>query len=252
MHLTNDRSFDLRRPFRNELNMISSSICSGRAWFKILFVCLLFWACPTLAQANGPVSIEYTLETSGQVSAGMYDADGRLVRTLLRGSEQEAGQHSVRWDGLNRHGEPQPPGEYTFKLLRKPPFKKEFVTRIGVNPGSSRYHRWVGNHSGATSVAVDDSGMYIACSVTEGPPVLIKQSKDGTRRIWTRHRKDVSKGRYQGGLSLAADDNRVFMLQQNGYIQVINSENGQVVDTWDVLPDGKERKSDGGDTLFHY
>ncbi len=197
--------------------------------------------------------VRYELKQAGQVSAAVYDAEGRLIRELLRGEPQDAGSHTIEWDGLNRAGEPMPTGDYTFRVLRTPGFTAHYVTSIGINPGSAPYEKWVGNHGGAASVAVDETGMYAAAQVTETAPVLLKQSLDGKTRHWTRGRGDVTRGRFQGGASLAADgEGRLYMLQQNGYLQVIDAAEGRPTATWDVLTQDKKRKSDGGPTFFIY
>ena len=232
-----------------------------------LLICCLFSLTAIGAPAGKTVGeFAYILEKPGEVSAAVYDEKGRLVRTLLRARKQEAGEHLLRWDGLDRHGRPRT-GDHTVRVLRKPPLWAEFVMQIGVNPGSEPYHKWVGNHNGAASVAVDSTGMYVACQITEGPPVLLKQSLDGKKRLWTKYRGDVTYGRYQGGISLASDGDRLYMLQQNGFIQLIDAETGEYIGpgrprrgnvpgnkrtAWDIMPPGKLRKGEGGKTLFPY
>lgn len=217
--------------------------------------CLIGITCMTSSvRPDGPFRrIAYRLDEPGRVSSAVYDAEGRQVRTLLCGRPQAAGTHAVGWDGLDRDGRPVAPGTYTWKLLRVPGFRAAYVTSLGINPGSAPHDRWVGNHGGAASVAVDGTGMYIAAQITETAPVLLKQSLDGTKRLWTRGRGDVTKGRYQGGISLAADGRgRLYMLQQNGYLQVIDAAKGTLAATWDVLPADLKRKADGGPTYFIY
>ncbi len=217
--------------------------------------CLIAVAGITVStRADAPFRrIAYRLPEPGRVSAAVYDAEGRQVRTLLCGRPQPAGPHRVGWDGLDRDGRPVEPGTYTWKVLRVPGFRAAYVTSLGINPGSAPYDRWVGNHGGAASVAVDDAGMYIAAQITETAPVLLKQSLDGTKRLWTRGRGDVTKGRYQGGISLAVDGRgRLYLLQQNGYLQVIDAVKGTRSATVDVLPEDLKRKADGGPTYFIY
>jgi hypothetical protein len=48
--------------------------------------------------------IPFTLEKPGNVSAAIYDAQGRLVRELLHAALKNAGKHSLIWDGLDRDG----------------------------------------------------------------------------------------------------------------------------------------------------
>src|SRR5262245_36774585 len=51
-----------------------------------------------------------TLPTSATTSAGVFDQDGRLVRTLWRGESQPAGHLVLDWDGKDDDGKPVPPG----------------------------------------------------------------------------------------------------------------------------------------------
>ncbi len=210
-------------------------------------------AAGTAGADEAPFRARFTVPKPGRCSAGVYDADGVLVRELLRGEPRQAGPLTLGWDGLDRAGRPVAPGEYEIRLLRTPGFTARYVTSLGINPGSAPYDRWVGNHGGAASVAADGNAMFVAAQITETAPVLLKQSLDGRVRQWTRGRGDVTTGRYQGGASLAADGRgRLYMLQQNGYVQVIDANAGERVATWDVLPAGKKRKSDGGPTYFIY
>ncbi|MFW6059844.1 MAG: FlgD immunoglobulin-like domain containing protein [Phycisphaeraceae bacterium] len=218
-----------------------------------LAVCWLA-AAPALSQSPDAPRIAYELDEPGQVSAAIYDADGQLVRELRRGEKQDAGAHAIAWDGLDRHGEPSPTGEYEWRVLRTPGFQAEYITSLGINPGTAPWHRWVGNHGGAASVAVDDTGMYIAAQSTETAPVLIKQSRDGAERHWTRQRGQVTKDRgVQGGISLANNQaGTLYLLQQNGMINVIDAERGEMRTRWDVLPADKLRAEDGGPTNWIY
>ena len=222
-------------------------------WLIFALAGLILASAAGAGEPRPPASFTYEIDEPGRVSAAVYDADGRLLRELIRGERQQAGQHTLHWDGLDRHGNPQPTGEYEWRVLRTPGFRAEYVTSLGINPDSAPYHRWVGNHGGPASVAVDESGVYLAATVTETAPVLLKQSLDGEKRLWTRGRGDVTKGRFQGGVSLATDgDGTLYMLQQNAYIQVIDAEAGRVRATWDLLPEDDRRRKDGRLTHRRY
>ena len=57
----------------------------------------------------------YVLPAPGIVRLSIFDASGRLVRTLVDGS-QAAGTHSTEWDGTDRNGTPVRSGAYLYKL----------------------------------------------------------------------------------------------------------------------------------------
>jgi len=71
------------------------------------------------APAPSPFSvataISYTLPVAGQASLRVYDLSGRLVTTLADGTEQ-AGTHSIEWDGGDSAGTSVPDGIYFVRL----------------------------------------------------------------------------------------------------------------------------------------
>jgi hypothetical protein len=65
--------------------------------------------------AAGRVAIDYSMPRDLTVKIRMYDAAGRLVRTLAEGP-QTAGEHSVVWDGRTDAGTPVHGGVYFCKM----------------------------------------------------------------------------------------------------------------------------------------
>ncbi|MFC1573166.1 SUMF1/EgtB/PvdO family nonheme iron enzyme, partial [Candidatus Eisenbacteria bacterium] len=59
--------------------------------------------------------IRYSLPSSSPAVVNVYDATGRMIRTL-RDTSHGAGVHSVTWDGRNVSGEPVPGGVYFYEL----------------------------------------------------------------------------------------------------------------------------------------
>jgi flagellar hook assembly protein FlgD len=64
---------------------------------------------------NPSTRIEYNLAKTGPVSLRVYDAQGRLVRTLLDGV-QAAGPHAVSWYGRDDQEQPVSSGLYLYRL----------------------------------------------------------------------------------------------------------------------------------------
>jgi hypothetical protein len=60
-------------------------------------------------------TVEYELGSRCDARLEVYDAEGRCVRTLAKGTS-EPGRHCVRWDGRNEHGEGVPAGVYVISL----------------------------------------------------------------------------------------------------------------------------------------
>jgi flagellar hook assembly protein FlgD len=60
-------------------------------------------------------SIRYEIAEAGKVSLAVYDATGRIVRTLVDES-LVAGFYSATWDGRTSEGNPVPNGVYFYRL----------------------------------------------------------------------------------------------------------------------------------------
>ncbi len=64
---------------------------------------------------NPKTSIRFTLGEPGFVSLGVYDAAGRMVRSLLS-SELSPGDHGLTWNGRDALGRPAASGTYFIRL----------------------------------------------------------------------------------------------------------------------------------------
>jgi glucose/arabinose dehydrogenase len=71
---------------------------------------------PFPSPAIGSVAIPYTLPDPAAVSLRLYDAHGRLVRTLLAGEPRQAGPGVEPWDGRSDGGDDAPAGVYVVRL----------------------------------------------------------------------------------------------------------------------------------------
>lgn len=66
---------------------------------------------PSAASAT----IRFDLVQGGEVNLGIYDLNGRLVRTLIKG-QRPAANYSILWDGNNQDGRTVPAGVYFLRL----------------------------------------------------------------------------------------------------------------------------------------
>ena len=60
--------------------------------------------------------LAYDLPRAGRVTLRIYDVGGRLVRSLVSGEVQEAGRHTVEWDGRDVAGAATGAGLYFGRL----------------------------------------------------------------------------------------------------------------------------------------
>ena len=65
---------------------------------------------------SGGTRIDYALPVNGNVTLGIYNTTGQLVRELMKGSVL-AGHWAVTWDGRDAAGQKAPGGVYFYKLV---------------------------------------------------------------------------------------------------------------------------------------
>ena len=65
---------------------------------------------------NPRTNIKYELSQPASVSLQVFDLAGRLVDTIARGEMQEAGSHTVVWNGRDHQGNELPSGVYLCRV----------------------------------------------------------------------------------------------------------------------------------------
>ncbi|HYO69448.1 MAG TPA: PA14 domain-containing protein, partial [Archangium sp.] len=188
----------------------------------------------------GPVTgrgarIEYTLASKGRVSMHITDAQGRIIRDLLRAAPREAGRQVEIWDGLDDQGLPAPAGTYRFRLLGTPGFKAEYLMSLGNNYPRGNHYRELspGSHHGTRSVAIDETGIYVAAGQTENiENMMVKMSLDGSQRLWSAQHQTA----WKGVQSLAVEGSELYALSTNTTpeLWVFNRATGQRLRTLSI------------------
>ena len=185
---------------------------------------VLIWClCSGARSSAESYAIPFKLSQRGEVSAAVYDPQGKMLRELARGMKFEAGEHQLSWDGLDRYGQPAPAGEYEWRLLRTPGFTREFLVNVGTNPSWSAFDLWPGNHAGPTSLMVDaDTNLYIGSISSEGPPHLLKMSGDGRRKFWD----SGTWGLRDGLIGMARMGEVLYLFFANGTLEIRRADTG--------------------------
>jgi hypothetical protein len=147
----------------------------------------LSWA----AVAVGQAPVQYSLDEAGRVSVAVYDTQGRQVRTLSSGAAQDAGRHTLTWDGLDWTGRPAPAGEYEWRLLSGPGLKSEFLLKVGT---PLRELPWPNNHNGPYQMAVCGDLLFIKGSGEVVPAQVAVDLRDGTPLHYRGMNGDVLAG----------------------------------------------------------
>ncbi|MBN2544095.1 T9SS type A sorting domain-containing protein [bacterium] len=64
---------------------------------------------------NPETTIEFTMYENAYATVGIYDIQGKLVRTLFKG-DKGTGTHSITWNGKDENGNKVPSGTYFYKV----------------------------------------------------------------------------------------------------------------------------------------
>lgn len=183
--------------------------------------------------AAAEVSIPFTVPRDGRVSLALYDADGRMVRTLLTGKPLVKGKHTATWDGLDRYGNALPTGEYSWKLIATEGLRAEFITQVGQNVDPV-WEKATGNHQSPNAAAVDASGLYRQGSVNEGGHWGVKTDLNG-RTLWVNDRNQADPW-MGGGEALTLVNGRLFELMRDGTVYGSDAASGRVFTGSDSQP----------------
>jgi hypothetical protein len=68
------------------------------------------------ADARRFTTIAFTLSERAAVTLMIFNREGRLVRSLLKGESLSRDRHSVRWNGLSNDGRKVKPGKYAYRI----------------------------------------------------------------------------------------------------------------------------------------
>ena len=80
--------------------------------------------------AHRSTLIRFQLAREGAIDLAVFSSGGRRVRTLAQGA-LPAGEHALRWDGLDGRGESAPPGVYHVRLRARDEQASQKVIWLG-------------------------------------------------------------------------------------------------------------------------
>jgi hypothetical protein len=170
--------------------LLTSVVCCGIA------ICLTA-PTPVAGGETPSISVKYSVRSPGAVSLGIYDAQGRLVRTLQSGKKITApGSHTVAWDGKDDAGKALPSGAYRYQGLSAR-VGWQYQLSMG-NSGKPPYFSadGAGGMGGvwgnilAAAADADGKSVYLLWGMEEGTPALCKfdpQGGEGTFKVWGAH-----------------------------------------------------------------
>ena len=145
-----------------------------------------------------PVTVAYQVKSPGAVSLGIYDAKGRLLRTLQSGKKiTAAGTYSLTWDGKDDVGNALPAGTYRYQGLSAN-VGWQYQLSMG-NSGKPPYLTADGSGGmggvwgNVIAAAADSTGkfVYLLWTMEEGTPALCKfdpHGGEGSFKLWGARR----------------------------------------------------------------
>jgi hypothetical protein len=101
----------------NDYSIVLRYIMFTRTNCIFVTLILLFIAPVTVISVKAQSKLEFFLDNKYVTSAGVYQPDGTLVRTLWRKVTYGPGIQSVSWDGKDDVGRPLPDNNYNFQLI---------------------------------------------------------------------------------------------------------------------------------------
>jgi hypothetical protein len=165
---------------------------------------LVFGACQLfLATASLAADIAFTLDKPGNISVAIYDAQGRQVRSLVRGKPLAAGRHTVIWDGLDRNGTAMK-GDFQWRLASSHGLQSEYLLSVGT---SMRENHWPAQHGPLCALAANGQHVYVTAGLSEGMPQTAAMTRDGAWQ-WVAG----PTGGWMGGYDLAVDRDTLYFL----------------------------------------
>ena len=133
---------------------------------------------------SGPIPISYTLDADRDVTIAIDNAEGKRVRNLFGQFPRSKGKLTDYWDGLDDHGKPVPPGEYTVTVVDHEPFRLRLYNSVynaATPPWPTDTGRkiWGSNHGNPMTAATRGETILIGATGTEGASGLMSVTPDG-------------------------------------------------------------------------
>lgn len=160
-----------------------------------------------------------------QVTVGVFDRDGALVRELVRGRWVDSGRQQFSWDGLTMDGARAENGPFSWKAVANPGFTARLVGTFGASHPDGKWQGWIGNHGGPGAVTADRSGIYVGGLYSEGH-MLLGLSQDGQQYRWRQMQYYEANGNTR---RLALSKDYLLHLQVHGessWLHYVNKDRG--------------------------
>ena len=193
-------------------------------------------------EATLPVGITYEMPYDGFAATHVYDRDGKkLVRRLSAEIARPRGSSREDWDLRDDSGRPVPPGEYTWKVLARPPFTLTYELTVN-NAGQPPWRApppgkggggWLADHSPPNCAAAMGDMMWFGSLVAENGDSCIATDLEGNKLWGTPH---IAQG-FRGPMYIACDDTAAYLMTPELVNRVVPSREFKMRQVFSCKPD---------------
>ena len=88
-----------------------------------------------MLQRQGALGVAYKMPTDGQLTLGLFNQQGSLLRWLVQDDFRVASDHREPWDGLDQWGHPVAAGSFLLKAAYHQPLAAQYKMTL-CNPGN--------------------------------------------------------------------------------------------------------------------
>jgi hypothetical protein len=140
---------------------------------------------------NGALSAAYDLPADGEVSLGLYDNNGQLLRTITKSEFRHAGHVVDSWNGLDQWGDPVPAGSYVLKGIYHDHISTDYVMSFG-NPGKPPWPTpdgkgdWLSDEAPPQGAATDGKWVFLAAPGSEKGHAIMAVDENGQKQWGTQ------------------------------------------------------------------
>jgi hypothetical protein len=141
----------------------------------------------TMLQRQGALDVAYQMPADGQLTLGLFDPQGSLLRWVVHDEFRTAGEHREPWDGLDQWEHPVPAGQYRLKAAYHAPLVAEYKMTL-CNPGNPPWPTpddkgdWLSDEANPQAVVTDGQWIFLAAPGCELGYSVIGLDETGQRR----------------------------------------------------------------------
>ncbi|NNM87202.1 MAG: hypothetical protein HKL95_01650, partial [Phycisphaerae bacterium] len=159
-------------------------------WWADLTPRFSFYASTTL-QRRGALVVDYKMPTDGDLTLGLFNKQGRLLRWLVQNEYRYAGPNRLFWNGLDQWGKPVPAGDYVFKAVYHPPITTDYLLSV-CNPGHPPWPTpdnkgdWLSDEENPQAAVTDGKWVFLAAPGAELGYSIMAVDSHGQRQWGSR------------------------------------------------------------------